>query len=89
MDDIFPTVIAILKRESGLPLEPTAITRETPLFDGGFDLDSLALLESILSIEAFAGVRLREEDITHESLATVGDLIHQVQRRRRPAVSPP
>lgn len=89
MDGHLAAVVSILQRESRGALQPGEITGETPLFEGGFELDSLALLETILSIEEWAGIRLREEDVTQEMFATVADVVNLVQRRKALAAPPP
>lgn len=72
-DVILKVVQAHLGRDDGVALD-------TPLFDGGLEMDSVGFLELILKIEKQVGLRLRNEDLTEEALASVGSLIDHIER---------
>jgi len=76
--DITAVVIDVAREQVGIDV-PVSV--ESPLFAGGLGLDSIGCLDLILKIEAKLGLRLRDEDLTEESLSTVDSLIHHVQRR--------
>lgn len=71
------TVLAGVRSRSA---KADAVTLASPLFDGGADLDSIQFLELVLDIESRLGVRLRDQEMTQESLATVGALVRHVER---------
>lgn len=54
---------------------------DATLFEGGVGLDSIGFLDVLLGIEEAVGVRLGEDDLTEEVLATVGSLLAHVERR--------
>lgn len=57
------------------------ILAETPLLEGGLELDSIGLLDAIIDIENQCGVTLREEDLTLETLASFGNFVHHIEIR--------
>jgi len=57
-------------------------TEDAPLFGAGVGLDSIGFLDVVLEIEEAVGIRLGEEDLTEEVLATVGSFVAHVERRR-------
>ena len=56
-------------------------TEDAPLFGAGVGLDSIGFLDVVLEIEEAVGIRLGEEDLTEEVLATVGSFVAHVERR--------
>lgn len=52
---------------------------DSKFFEGGLGLDSVGFLELILKIEKQAGLRLRDEDLSEETVASVGSLIRHVE----------
>ncbi len=71
-------ILGIL-REYTDPAVP--LSEDTPLFEGGLDLDSIGFLQLVLKIEAHTGTRLRDEDLTEDALCSVGAFIAQVTRK--------
>ena len=51
---------------------------ETPLFEGGLELDSISFLDLIIEIEGKLGLRLRSEDLTGDAVQTIGGLIRHI-----------
>ena len=56
-------------------------TEDAPLFGAGVGLDSIGFLDVVLEIEEAVGIRLGEEDLTEDVLATVGSFVAHVERR--------
>lgn len=75
---IAAAVLAILHRHA--PAGGT-VNEDATLFGGGVGLDSIGFLDVVLAVEEAVGVRLGEEDLTAEILATVGTLVAHVERR--------
>jgi acyl carrier protein len=73
-------VLSIVTRIAGPDRTPRGAGRDTRLADGGFWLDSVDLLETVLACEEAFGVAFdAATDLTEQSLSTVGtltDLIH-------------
>lgn len=74
-------VVDVLKLHAPALSQRTEIGAHTPLFAGGAELDSLALLEAVLDIESRTGVSLREELLAEGALTTVGSLVQCIQAR--------
>ena len=87
-DHVRQTVVEILLRHSTSGLARDDVADECPLIGGGFDLDSIALLGSILDIERDLGVRLREEDLTEEALGQLKGFVDHICRRLSAAHCP-
>jgi acyl carrier protein len=51
---------------------------ETPLFEGGLELDSIGFLDLVIEIEGRLGVSLRSEDLTGEAVQTIGGLVRHI-----------
>jgi acyl carrier protein len=58
----------------------TAVELDSPLFEGGLGLDSIGFLQVILNIENKLGKRLRNEDLTEESLSSLGNFVRHIER---------
>lgn len=61
-----------------------SITDDTVLLDGGIDLDSLSLLDLVVSIDDELGVQVASADVTPEHFATFGRLVAYVTPRANP-----
>lgn len=57
------------------------VETETPLFNGGLNLNSIQLLELTVSIEDFYGNEFDPDDLTEENFATISSLIDLIKRR--------
>ena len=73
-------ITTILAANTGV--SPAGIDPGTELLTGGLSLDSIQLLDTVLDIESHLGVRLRDEDLTEDHLATVAALAAAVDARR-------
>jgi acyl carrier protein len=71
-------IVRILAEQVSAKEISIPIGDSTPLFAGGLDLDSLALLETVIAIEQATGVFLGEDGLTEEALANVGSLVNHV-----------
>ncbi|MCP4655993.1 MAG: acyl carrier protein [bacterium] len=69
-----------------LDVEPAAIEDSQPLFgDEGLGLDSIDALELVLGVEQQFGVRIDDEEIGTQALASVDALAEFVVSKRQPA----
>ena len=59
---------------SGRARSDAGADADTPLANGGFWLDSIALLELVVACEQTFGVSLEEIELTPDDLSTVGRL---------------
>ena len=57
------------------------ICNETPLGENGFELDSVQILQFILTLEQELNLELVNEDITSADLETVASFANFVRRR--------
>ena len=56
---------------------------DTPLGSDGLGIDSIGCLDLVLELERRIGIRLRDETLTAESLATPAALIDHLARAAR------
>jgi acyl carrier protein len=81
-DDILARVIALATSIAGPERTPEEVGPDTPLADGGFWLDSVALVEVIVACEAEFFVEFdSEEDLTTAALESIGSLATVIQRK--------
>lgn len=71
-------IVAILVKHGTADLAAARITDDTPLFDGGLKLDSLAFMQSLLEIEELAKVTLDDESASRDVLRNVGSVVAHV-----------
>ncbi len=75
-------LLKIVRDVAGPGRAPAEIDASTPLRDGGFWLDSVALLELIVAVEAEFEVDFDPTtDFGEAALATVGSLSAVIERR--------
>jgi acyl carrier protein len=88
-DLLLARVLAIVAGIAGEERSPAAAGPDTPLTEGGFWLDSVALLEVILACEEeFEIIFDPETDLTSEALGTVGALAASIRdKQARPEVA--
>jgi acyl carrier protein len=88
-DLLLARVLAIVAGIAGEGRSPASVGPDTPLTEGGFWLDSVALLEVILACEEeFEIVFDPETDLTREALGTVGALAASIRdKQARPEVA--
>jgi acyl carrier protein len=81
-DEIVTRVIALAASIAGPERTPQEVGPETPLTEGGFWLDSVALVEVIVACEAEFFVEFdSEEDLTTAALESIGSLASVIQRK--------
>lgn len=71
------TVLSVLRRHAAAG---AVVAMASPLFADGIGLDSVAFLDVVLGIEEAVGIRLGEDDLTEQVLASVGALVAHVER---------
>lgn len=72
-DDVLDAVIEELRRSQHLP-ESLSLDAGTALLNAGLALDSIGVLELLLSLESRFARRIEEHEVTMENLASVGAL---------------
>lgn len=76
-------VLSIVARVAGPDRTPRGAGRNTPLADGGFWLDSVDLLETVLACEHAFGIQFDSAiDFTDHTLSTVGTLVDVIEAKR-------
>ena len=80
-DEIASRIARILT-ESVLREEVGPLTPKTSLVEGGLNLDSVALLELIVSVEEAFGVSIEDEELSADLVASIGSLAAFVQHKR-------
>ena len=84
-DAVVPRLVTVLSRVAGSGRTPAGAGRETPLVNGGYWLDSVALLEVIVACEAEFGIAFDPEaDLRHGALATLGSLAGLIEAKSSP-----
>jgi len=76
-------IVEILMKHAGPAARNGKADVSTPLFDGGLEYSSIALLEAVMEIEDACGVRLRDEDLSTEVLSSIGSFVAHIQSRMR------
>lgn len=76
VDETAALVMAALESRLG---SVDGVRVETPLFEGGLELDSIDFLDLLLELEDTCGKRLRGETLTAAAAASVGSLIAYVE----------
>lgn len=82
MEQRSPTAAAVLAILCRHVAAGVTVTEDATFFNAGVGLDSIGFLSVVLEIEEAVGIRLGEEDLTEEVLATVGSFVAHVERRR-------
>ncbi len=82
MEQRSPTAAAVLAILCRHVAAGGTVTEDATFFNAGVGLDSIGFLSVVLEIEEAVGIRLGEEDLTEEVLATVGSFVAHVERRR-------
>jgi acyl carrier protein len=71
-DAVTEDLIALIVRE--LKIDAARVTPETPLFEGGLELDSFAVVDLVGRIESRFGFYLSDTDFSPENFADVRTL---------------
>jgi acyl carrier protein len=87
MQDVEARIKRIIVEKLELGTKTKQLTSETPLIDGGLNMDSINVLELISLIEEEFGIVVRDEDMNIELLGNIGSLAAYVrtQMQQRPA----
>jgi acyl carrier protein len=79
--ELLPRMIRVvqehLRRGNGV----AGIDAETPLFEGGLELDSIDIVELVALVEQTFAIEFRYEDLDPEHFRTMGTLAAVVARR--------
>ncbi len=70
--NITDELIALLARE--MKLDPAGLTPKTPIFEGGLELDSFAVVAMVTQIEQHFGMQLSDDDFRPENFADIKTL---------------
>ena len=81
MQDIEGNIRKIIIEKLDLGKKVKQVTDETPLIDGGLNMDSINVLELISLIEEKFGITVRDEDINIELLGNIGSLAAYVRKQ--------
>lgn len=72
MSNMTQDLIALIVRE--LKIDPARVTAATPLFEGGLELDSFAVVDLVSRIEGQFGFQLADSDFRAENFTDIGTL---------------
>ncbi len=81
MQDLEARIKKIIVENLELVVKTKQVTYETPLIDGGLNMDSINVLELISLIEEEFGITVRDEDMSVELLGTIASLAAYVRGR--------
>lgn len=83
MQDVEERIKTLIVNKLGVELQVNAdeITPETPLVEGGLNLDSVNLLELIVLIEKEFGVTIEDEDLSIDLIRNIGSLAGYMRER--------
>ena len=81
MQDVEARIKKIIVENLELGTKTKQVTYETPLIDGGLNMDSINVLELISLIEEEFGITVRDEDMSVELLGTIASLAAYVRKR--------
>ena len=76
--DITRELIEVLTRD--LKVEAAEVGPDTPLFEGGLDLDSFAVVEMVTKVETHFGIQVADGDFLPENFANVAALAAVVEQ---------
>jgi acyl carrier protein len=63
-------------------VEPSELTTETPLFEGGLGLSSLDALELVVVLETHYGVRIEDPEVGKVVLANIGAMARFIKEQQ-------
>jgi acyl carrier protein len=72
--EIVTTIEDVIRSEFDFASELSTLSAQTPLFKGGLELDSFAIVELISHLESRLAFEFREADFREEHFRTVGSL---------------
>ncbi len=83
--DLKPRIKRLIVDRLKLEMEPSDIGDSDPLFGGeGLGLDSIDALELVLGLEQEFGVKIEDEEVGAEALASVDTLAEFVRQKAAP-----
>lgn len=82
--EIVAAVIRALRKSQGLP-ETQPIEPGTRLLKAGLGLDSVAVLELVIALEAEFGCSVDDDEISPRWFASVGAVVELIQRKQSEA----
>jgi acyl carrier protein len=77
-----PQIKDVLVKSLRLPIPPSEIRDEAPLFGEGLGLDSIDALEIVLAIERDFGVTIGDEQTAKRVLQSVNAIAEYIEERR-------
>jgi len=83
MDPVLDNVIEVIVHVLGIEERADELDATTVLFGGIPELDSLAVLELVASLEERFGIVVEDDDVTGEVFETIGTLADFVAERSR------
>lgn len=76
--DVVQELTEIMTQKLKLP--PSAVEPETPLFEGGLELDSFAVVELVTTFETHFGIELADEDFAPENFKNLRVLSNVIEK---------
>lgn len=76
--DVVKNLTELLTRD--LKVDASEVTPDTPLFEGGLELDSFATVEIVTKIESHFNIQLDDDDFAPENFADIKTLAGVVQK---------
>jgi acyl carrier protein len=87
MDDILkPRIKELIVKSLRLPLSPSQIADDIPLFREGLGLDSIDALELVLEIERQFGVTIGDEQLGKRVLRSVDSIAQFIEEHKNGGV---
>lgn len=80
--ELKPRIKALIVDRLKLDVEPAEIGDTEPLFGDGLGLDSIDALELVLGVEQEFGVKIEDEEVGADALATVQALAEFITAKR-------
>jgi acyl carrier protein len=81
MQDVEARIKKIIVERLELGEKVRQVTYETPLMDGGLNMDSINVLELVSLIEEEFGITVRDEDINIALLGNIASLAAYVKKQ--------
>ena len=81
IQDVETKIRKIIVENLELDVKAKQVTNETPLIDGGLNMDSINVLELISLVEEEFGVTVRDEDMSVELLGTIASLAAYIRKQ--------
>ena len=79
MSNTLSSLQVLVSEELGFTCDPASLDPQASLFEGGLNVDSIAIVELIVKIEEQFGVRFEDFDLVPETFATLGALADKIE----------